>query len=150
MVTDWRTGLALHGMDPVAYFTDGRPVPGRPGVEETIAGVVWRFRHDGNRVAFAASPEAYLPRFAGYDPLALGRGVATAGNPTVWVIHEDRLHLFHTTESLTRFREDPAGIIAAAAARWPQLRAGLTVTGSVGAISTDAAGPAAPPDRPGQ
>ena len=32
VVVDRHTGLALYGVDPVAYFTDGKPVAGRAGV----------------------------------------------------------------------------------------------------------------------
>ena len=35
----------------------------------------------GNRAAFAANPDIYMPRFGGYDPLGVARGVAVAGNP---------------------------------------------------------------------
>ena len=28
VVVDWHTGLAIDGYDPVAFFTDGKPVTG--------------------------------------------------------------------------------------------------------------------------
>jgi YHS domain-containing protein len=67
IVTDRLTGFAIGGFDPVAYFTDGKPVPGRAEFELSSAGVVWRFANEGNRAAFAANPDVYAPQFGGYD-----------------------------------------------------------------------------------
>lgn len=121
VVTDPHTGLALYGFDPVAYFTDGAPVPGQAGIEYRFAGVVWRFRNEGNRAAFAADPEVYTPRFGGYDPLGVARGVATPGHPQLWVRRDDRLYLFHKQETRAAFAVDPQGAVTAAEGRWAQV-----------------------------
>ena len=76
MVVDWHTGLAIGGYDPVAYFTDGKPLPAEPIWNCSYGGAVWRFRNIGNRAAFAAHPDVYMPQFGGYDPLGVARGVA--------------------------------------------------------------------------
>src|SRR5690349_20627670 len=81
IVVDPNRGLALSGFDPVAYFTDGKPLMGRDDLETRYAGAIWRFRNEGNRAAFLANPEVYLPAFGGYDPIAVTRGVATPGHP---------------------------------------------------------------------
>src|SRR5205807_326568 len=60
VVVDLHTGLALYGFDPVAYFTDAKPVAGRPDFELWLAGATWRFRNEGNRAAFADHPEVYM------------------------------------------------------------------------------------------
>jgi hypothetical protein len=130
VVADWRTGLALFGIDPVAYFAEGEAVLGVPELELDLGSAVWRFRNRGNRAAFVADPEVYVPRFAGYDPIAAGRGVATPGNPLVWSIHEQRLYLFHSPQARAEFAGDPAGAIAAGFKEWPALQARLDTTGS--------------------
>lgn len=122
IVVDWRSGLAIHGFDPVAYFSDKRPAVGRPDFEYAFAGAVWRFRNVGNRAAFADRPDVYSPRFGGYDPLAVARGVATPGHPLLWMIAGDRLYLFNSAESRNAFAADPDRAIAAAEAAWPKLR----------------------------
>ena len=68
VVVDRHTGLALYGVDPVGYFTDGKPVPGLADFEYGYAGAIWRFHNEGNRAAFAADPDVYMPRYGGYDP----------------------------------------------------------------------------------
>src|SRR4029079_11634547 len=63
VVVDRHTGLALSGFDPVAFFTDARPTLGSDDIELRLGGAVWRFRNIGNRAAFEARPDVYLPRF---------------------------------------------------------------------------------------
>jgi hypothetical protein len=123
VVADWRTGLALYGFDPVAYFADGKPAAGLPELEGTTGALTWRFRNEGNRAAFEADPEAYLPRFGGHDPVALARGAVSAGNPLIWLVHDQRLYLFHDPAAQAAFAADPDMATAAAAARWPGLQA---------------------------
>jgi hypothetical protein len=119
VVLDWRTGLALYGMDPVAYFSEGKALAGLPEFELGFGGAIWRFRNEGNRAAFLADPEVYTPRFAGRDPMAIARGVATAGSPLVWLLFDQRLYLFHAEESRSAFRADPRGALTAAETQWP-------------------------------
>jgi hypothetical protein len=125
IVVDRHTGLAIHGFDPVAYFTDAKATIGREELELSLGGAVWRFRNPGNRAAFAEYPDIYMPRFGGYDPVAVARGVATAGHPHLWVIADDRLYLFHSVEAQGLFAADPDGAIVAAEARWAELESTL-------------------------
>jgi hypothetical protein len=94
IVVDRHTGLAIGGYDPVAFYTDGRPVPGSPDLEFQYGGTIWRFCNIGNQEAFAARPDVYMPKFGGYDPLGVAHGVAVAGNPDVWLINGGWLFLF--------------------------------------------------------
>ena len=125
VVVNRYTGLAIWGFDPVAYFVDARPMPGLPDFETAQAGAVWRFRNEGNRVAFAAHPEVYGPRFGGYDPIDLVRGVAVAGNPRFWLISGQRLYLFGREENRDAFAADAERILREADARWPELERDL-------------------------
>src|SRR5262245_32213055 len=118
IVTDPHTGLAIYGVDPVAYFTDQKVRLGRDEFEYRFAGVIWRFANEGNRAAFVANPEVYMPGFGGYDPIGIGRGVTTPGFPQLWTVVENRLYLFYTAAARYAFLADPARAIAAAQARW--------------------------------
>jgi len=125
-VTNRHTGLAIDGFDPVAYFTDAAPIEGRPEFEYRFKGVIWRFDNEGNLAAFAAHSDQYVPRFGGYDPVAVARGIALAGNPAFWAIVGDRLFLFYSGEALASFTADTHHAIAAAEAKWPQVMETLT------------------------
>lgn len=125
VVVDRFTGLAIDGMDPVAYFTEGRPVPGRADVEASLAGAVWRFCNADNRAFFLAHPDIYGPQFGGYDPVDVARGVTVAGRPQVWLVAGQRLYLFARIESRDAFAADPVAVLQEARARWPHLRDAL-------------------------
>jgi hypothetical protein len=125
LVVDWRTGLAIYGFDPVAYFTDRRPLLGQPEFEHRFAGAVWRFRNPGNLAAFIHSPTTYMPRFGGYDPLGVARGVATPGHPDLWVIVGDGLYFFHDRATRDAFAANPDAARAAAEAKWPEVARSL-------------------------
>jgi hypothetical protein len=126
VVVDRHTGLAINGFDPVAYFTDGAALPGRGAFEYSFAGAVWRFRNEGNRAAFAASPDIYMVRFGGYDPVDIARGSGVPGDPRLWLIMENQLFLFRTPEARAAFSGDPDGTVAAAEAQWPTVRRTLS------------------------
>lgn len=125
VVVDRHTGLAIYGIDPVAYFTVGKPTAGRGNFELRHAGAVWRFDNEGNRAAFAAYPDIYMPRFGGYDPVGVSLGVARPGTPALWVVSEQRLYLFYTAEARATFVANPDEVIAAATARWSAVKGEL-------------------------
>jgi hypothetical protein len=122
LVADRMTGLAIGGFDPVAYFTDARPLAGRPDFEAAQGGAVWRFRNEGNRAFFVARPDVYSPQFGGYDPTDVVRGVAVAGSAKLWLIAGQRLYLFARPETRDAFAADPLRFVRDARARWPALR----------------------------
>ncbi len=113
------TGLAISGFDPVAYFADAKPRSGAPDLEYRHGGAVWRFRNEGNRAAFAEHPDVYTPRFGGYDPVAIARGVSVPGHPLIWLIMGQRLYLFYSNEARSAFEKQPERVIEAAERKWP-------------------------------
>jgi hypothetical protein len=126
LVVDWHTGLAIAGYDPVAFFTDGRAMPGSADCELRYGGAIWRFRNIGNRAAFAAQPDVYMPKFGGYDPIGVVHGVAVAGNPNVWLITGERLYLFYDRDRLEKFAADTARLSAEADRKWPEVERALS------------------------
>jgi len=121
IVVDRHTGLAIGGYDPVAFYTDGKPLLGSADFEFSYGGAVWRFRNMGNREAFAARPDIYMPQFGGYDPVGIAHGIAVAGNPGVWLIIGERLFLFYDRSRLETFTANTERITAAAERKWPQV-----------------------------
>jgi hypothetical protein len=121
VVVNRYSGLAIEGFDPVAYFTDARPVLGLPELEASQAGAVWRFHNASDRAAFVAHPDIYGPQFGGYDPIDLARGVTFAGNPRFWLVSGQRLYLFGREQSRDAFAADPGAVLREAQQRWPEL-----------------------------
>jgi YHS domain-containing protein len=125
IVTDYHTGLAIGGFDPVAYFAKSKALIGRTNIETRFAGATWRFSNEGNREAFADRPEVYMPAFGGYDPMGIVRGVAVPGHPEVWLIIGTRLYLFHNPQTRDAFAAAPDALISAANRQWPELQSKL-------------------------
>jgi hypothetical protein len=125
VVVNRYTGLAIEGFDPVAYFVEARPMVGLPDFEASEGGAVWRFRNEGNRVSFVAHPDIYGPRFGGYDPIDVARGVTVAGNPRFWLVFGKRLYLFGREQNRDAFAADPKDALREAKLRWPALEQDL-------------------------
>lgn len=126
IVVDHNSGLAIYGYDPVAYFTDRAPKPGRDDLEVKHAGVAWRFANEGNRAAFTQDPRVYLPQYGGHDPVAIADGMPRAGHPDFWAIHDDKLYLFYSEDARKAFNADPEFTLIRAGVNWPHLRETLT------------------------
>jgi hypothetical protein len=121
IVTDYHTGLAISGFDPVAYFTESKAIHGHPELESRYAGASWRFVNEGNRAAFIANPAVYMPVFGGYDPMGVIRGVAVAGHPEIWLIVGERLYLFRSPQTRESFAAGADEFVATARRQWPEV-----------------------------
>jgi hypothetical protein len=121
VISDRLTGIALYGFDPVAYFVDQEAREGSADFELKHAGLVWRFRNEGDRAAFAERPGDYMPRFGGYDPLGVARGVPLSGYPSLFVIHDNKLVLVTSEENRKTFLASPNEALDAAEAAWPKV-----------------------------
>ena len=58
--------LAISGYDTVAYFTDGKPVPGSSDIDYFWHDARWLFASPEHRDVFARNPERYAPQYDGY------------------------------------------------------------------------------------
>src|SRR5882672_8218789 len=57
--------LSISGYDPVAYFTDGKPVPGKTEFEYLWNKLRWRFANSEHRDLFIRDPQRYAPQYDG-------------------------------------------------------------------------------------
>jgi hypothetical protein len=94
---------------------------GSPDFELRYGGVIWRFCNSGNRAAFAARPDIYMPQYGGYDPVDVARGLAVAGDPDLWTIAGERLFLFYDDTQRKKFMTDSARFIALSQREWPDV-----------------------------
>jgi YHS domain-containing protein len=117
--------VAIEGTDPVAYFTDGRPVEGSSDFEHEWMGATWRFVSAANRDRFAADPETYAPQYGGYCAWAVANGYTAKIDPEAWRIVDGKLYLNYSKDVQTQWSEDVPGNITKGDANWPKLRADL-------------------------
>lgn len=59
-------GVAIQGYDPVAYFTEGKAMRGRPEHAFNWNEATWYFVSKKHRDMFAARPEKYAPNHGGF------------------------------------------------------------------------------------
>lgn len=111
--------VAVGGYDPVAYFTDGRPVRGSAEHSIVHQGYEYRFASAAHLAAFRAYPARYLPQYGGYCAWAVSQGYTAAGNPQNWRIVNGRLYLNYNDEIQRRWERDIPGFIQSADANWP-------------------------------
>lgn len=111
--------VAVGGYDPVAYFTDGRPVRGTTQHRITHQGYEYRFASAEHLAAFRANPSRYLPQYGGYCAWAVSQGYTASGDPNHWRIVEGKLYLNYNAEIQTRWEGDIPGHIRRGNANWP-------------------------------
>ncbi len=119
----WLGGVAIQGIDPVAYFTQGRPVEGSKAFEHQWRGATWRFANAEHRDRFAADPERYAPKYGGYCAWAVSQGYTADIDPEAWTIVEGRLYLNYSKSVQARWAADMEARIRQADANWPKLLA---------------------------
>jgi hypothetical protein len=86
--------LAIKGYDPVAYFTDGKPVQGTAQFEFEWDDHRWRFASAEHRDLFKASPVRYAPQFGNYCAMALALNQIVVADPENWLISDGKLYVF--------------------------------------------------------
>jgi YHS domain-containing protein len=117
--------VAIEGTDPVAYFTEGKPVAGSSEFEHDWMGATWRFASAKNRDLFAADPEKYAPQYGGYCAWAVSQGYTAKIDPEAWSIVDDKLYLNYSKDVQTQWSQDIPGNITKGDANWPKLRGDL-------------------------
>jgi YHS domain-containing protein len=106
--------LAIKGYDPVAYFTDGKPVRGRADIEYEWDEYRYRFSSPEHRALFKADPVRYAPQFANFCAMALSEGKVAEANPQYWLISDGKLYLFGDPTGPKSFKHDLAGNVVKA------------------------------------
>lgn len=112
-------GGAIRGYDPVAYFTQGRPVEGKRAYSLKWKGAAWYFYSAENRDRFRMNPEKYAPQYGGYCAYAVSRGYTASIDPEAWKIVDGKLYLNYSKSIQSTWEEDVPGNIQKADKNWP-------------------------------
>jgi len=117
------TGFVIRGYDPVAYFTEGRPVPGRFDLSAEYGGGEYLFATAANRDTFKANPEKYVPQYGGYCAYGVAVGKKFDIDPSWWRIVDGKLYFNLNPVILEKWSADTKGYIRKSEENWPQIRA---------------------------
>ena len=116
-----KTGLGLKGYDPVAYFTENRPVKGDPQFVSTYNGARYQFASAANKATFDANPSKYEPQFGGFCAYAASEGHTAKIEPDAFEVLDGRLLLQYDRDVRELFNKDPQDRLKKADANWPGL-----------------------------
>lgn len=118
-----KDGAAIRGYDPVAYFSDGKPVKGLAQHKAQYRGSTFPFASKANQDAFAANPAKYAPQYGGYCAFGVSGGYKAAIDPAAFTIVEGKLYLNYNRDVQKKWSGDIPGYVAKADRNWRSVSA---------------------------
>jgi YHS domain-containing protein len=113
--------IAIDGYDPVAFFTDGKPVNGSPSISAMHHGATYFFASEEHKKLFTSSPDKYAPQYGGYCAFGVGLGALFPVDINTWQVRNNKLYLNLNPDILEKFNSDFAGNVGKAEMNWPGL-----------------------------
>ncbi|MFO0858736.1 MAG: YHS domain-containing (seleno)protein [Phycisphaerales bacterium] len=114
-------GVAIMGYDPVAYFTQGKPVQGSMEFARMYQGATYYFASKENKDLFESDPAKYVPEFGGFCGYAASINKVSPINPMYWQLVDGKLVLQHTQKAFDLFNKDVPSNYTRAQKNWPGL-----------------------------
>lgn len=121
--TNLLDGVAIQGYDPVAYFTEDKPVEGLAKFTAEHEGAVYRFASQQHLDAFLDDPARYLPQYGGFCAFAVAKGALASIDPTAFTVVDDKLYLNYSKSVRKQWQTDIPGFVDRADTNWPALSA---------------------------
>lgn len=116
-----KSGVAIQGYDPVAFFTDHKPVKGKEEFTARHKGALYYFASKEHRDLFRAAPAKYEPAFGGYCAYGVSRNKLAAIDVQAFQIVDGRLLLQYSKGVRDDFNKDTKGNLGKAETNWPAL-----------------------------
>lgn len=112
---------ALDGFDPVAFFTDAKPVNGSPFIAATDRGATYFFATEEHKKLFTDNPAKYAPQFGGYCAFGVALDKLFPVDINTWQVRDGKLYLNLNPDILKKFNADFPASLAKADKNWPGL-----------------------------
>ncbi len=116
-------GVILDGYDPVAFFTDQKPVKGDPSIKFTYQDAIYYFASNQHLETFKADPEKYKPQFGGWCAYAVSLGRIAPIDVNTFSIVDGRLVIQHNQRAVNGWNKDVQGNLQLADRYWPKVSA---------------------------
>jgi len=116
-----KNGAAIQGYDPVAFFTDSKPVKGKPELGFRHNNALYYFASKEHRDLFKADPAKYEPAFGGYCAYGVSRNKLVEIDVDAFQIVNGRLLLQYSKGVRDDFNKDTKGNLTKAETNWPTL-----------------------------
>ena len=115
------SNVAISGYDPVAFFTDAKPVNGSPFIKADHEGATYFFATEAHKTLFVANPVKYAPQYGGYCAFGVGLDALFPVDISTWQVRNGKLYLNLNPDILEKFNADFDGNVAKAEKNWPGL-----------------------------
>lgn len=112
----------LGGYDPVAYFTEGKPVRGNGYHVTEYEGVTYAFAYEDHKEMFEANPRKYAPAYGGYCAYGVAVGKKFVADPEVWKIVHGTLYVNLDRKIQQKWEQDVPGNIRKANRNWTEIK----------------------------
>lgn len=120
-----KSGLAIEGYDPVAYFTEQKAVEGKKEISFTHEGKVYHFKSSQNLETFKSNPSKIEPQYGGWCAYAMGdSGDKVKIDPKTFKILDGKLYLFYNkffNNTKTTWNKNEATLKSKADNNWAKL-----------------------------
>ena len=112
---------AILGYDPVAYFTEGRPVQGTDDFVHQWMGAKWKFASQEHLDRFKQDPARFAPQYGGYCAYGVAKDNLVGIEPDKFTIVDGKLYLNYNASIQEKWLLDPGGFIRTADAKFQAL-----------------------------
>ena len=118
-----KEGVGIQGYDPVAFFTEAKPVLGKQEFHSAYHDVTYRFASAEHQQMFEKDAAKYEPQFGGYCAYGVAKGHTAPIKIEAFQIVNGRLLMQYDSGVRDEFNKDQRGNLDAADKKWPELSA---------------------------
>jgi YHS domain-containing protein len=114
-------GVIIDGYDPVAFFTDNKPVKGDEKYQYSYQDAIYHFASQEHLDLFKSAPEKYKVQFGGWCAYAVSLGRVAPIDVNTFSIVNGRLVIQHNQRAVNGWNKDVQGNLALADKYWPKV-----------------------------
>ncbi|WP_316786681.1 YHS domain-containing (seleno)protein [Pedobacter frigiditerrae] len=115
-------GKAIKGYDPVAFFTESKPVKGADSLSYSYKDATWLFSSKANLESFKKSPEKYSPQYGGYCAYGTADGHKAPTQTDTWTIVDGKLYFNYNGKVKEMWTKQQTSLIEKANTQWPLIK----------------------------
>jgi hypothetical protein len=115
-------GKAIRGYDPVAFFSESKPVMGYDSLTFMWKDASWMFATKENRDLFVATPEKYTPQYGGYCAYGTSEGHKAPTQVETWSIANGKLYFNYNKNVQKEWNKNQPALIEKADKVWPEIK----------------------------
>jgi len=117
-----KEGVAIRGYDPVAYFTEMKPVKGSAEFRAQYQGSTFHFASAAHRDDFLRKSTKFAPQYGGYCAFGMAKGYKATTDPAAFTTTGDKLYLNYSETVRSQWLSDVPRYVRKADGNWPDVK----------------------------